>query len=122
MTACISHLFYLHMITVTIARRNHADLDETFDDMFPPPYGFVLTRVYTDNRRVLCKMYVRDTNIARHLTIPGRWWCGATDDKTSYDGVVVSSSGSMHDVYVPDDDRTYAMRGDAVSTYADDLA
>lgn len=122
MQKCLAHLPHLHMITVTVARRNHADLDATFGDYFPTPHGFTVRRTYTDNARVVCKMYLRVPTMTRHVSIPGHWWRGASPAwKTKFfDGIVVASEGALHDVYVPVDDRTYQMRGDAVSAYADD--
>jgi hypothetical protein len=123
MAACLAHLLCLQMITITIALRNHPNLHDTFDDMVPPPYGFVLKRVYTSNRRVLCKMYVREPKVVRRLAIPGHWWVGAAQDRATYDGVVVAKQGaSWYDVYVPTDDKVYTMREDAVGRYATDGA
>lgn len=122
MTRCLAHLPHMHMITVTMARRNHAGLDYTFDEYFPIPYGFSVTKTYTDNPRVVCKMYVRDRRISRHLSIPGRWWrdVAAEWKKATFDGVVVRREGRMHDVYVVADGTEYKMRSDAVAAYADD--
>ena len=118
MTACLAHLFNLHMVSITIARRNHANLDETFDDIFPPPYGFRLTKVYTDNRRVVCKMYMRVVSIVRHLTIPGHWWDNPSPawKRVTFDGVMVSKNR----VYVPDDDKDYTIDDPYVAAYAAD--
>lgn len=124
MTALLAHLFYLHMVTITIAFRNHFNLHETFDDIFPPPYGFRLHKVYTDNRRVLCKMYVRDTSIIRHVVIPGNWWKNASPSwkHSSFDGVIVSPKDEegKHKVYVPEDDDNFSMHSTAVTAYAAD--
>jgi hypothetical protein len=124
MTRCLAHLPHVHMITVTMARRNHADLDNTFDDYFPVPYGFSVKKTYTDNVRVVCKMYLRDRRIPRHLSIPGHWWrdIALRLKNAIFDGVVVGREGRMHDVYVPADGIEYRMRGDAVAAYADDSA
>lgn len=121
METCLAHLPGLHMVTVTMARRNHANLDVTFADYFPTPYGYRIARTYTNNARVLCKMYCRDTALTRHLSIPGGWWKNAPREwKTAtFDGVVVDKThGDMYDVYVPNDGRCYQMRLDAVSAYA----
>ena len=107
----------LRMITVTMARRNHADLEATFDEYVPIPYGFRLENVFYDNRRVICKMYVRDTSVVRNLAIPSHWWTGGTVGRV-HDGVVIARNGAMHDVYVPDDDAVYTMRADAIACYA----
>lgn len=116
MSACIAHLVSVLMVTVTIARRNHSHLDKMFDAIFPPPYGFVVHKVYTTNHRVLCKMYIRDHSITRRLRIPGKWWVNADSSwkNKTFDGIVVAKSS----VYVPHDDQTYCMRDDAIATYA----
>jgi hypothetical protein len=82
----------------------------------------VVKKTYTDNTRVVCKMYVRDRRISRHLSIPGRWWCDAAPEwkNATFDGVVVGREGRMYDVYVLGDGMEYKMRSDAVAAYADD--
>lgn len=122
MTRCLAHLPRVQMIAVTMARRNHPDLDETFDDYFPVPYGFSVKKTYTDNVRVVCKLYVRDRRVPRHLSIPGHWWRGVECKSAIFDGVVVAREGRIHDVYVPVDALEYKMRSDAVAAYADDSA
>ena len=123
MEACLAHLPHLHMVTVTIARHNHADLDTTFGDYFPTPYGFDVRRTYTDNVRVVCKMYVRNPRLTRHVSIPGRWWRDAAPEwrTSTFDGIVVGRAVTgQYDVYVPVDDAVYSMRDDAVAAYAAD--
>lgn len=121
METCLAHLSDLQMVTVTMAKRNHANLDERFADYFPTPYGFRIAKTFTDNARVVCKMYRRDTTFPRHVSIPGGWWKNAPREwkMTTFDGVVVGKTyGDMYDVYVPYDGARYQMRGDAVSAYA----
>ena len=120
MERVFAHLPALRMMAVTIARRNHPDLDATFEDYVPPPYGFRLRQTFEDNKRVLCKVYVRDAT--RHLRIPGTWWRHVTPDdkRRTFDGVVVGQGDDplTYRVYVPHDDQEYRMRADAVRAYA----
>lgn len=120
MDTVFTHLPALHMIAVTIARRNHADLDGTFDDYVHPPFGFRLVKTFTTNPRVLCKVYMRDTKTVRTLRIPGHWWKAAGDGNVRrvFDGVVVGKRAGMYRVFVPYDKREYLMREDAVRAYA----
>ena len=122
MKSFLTHLPHLYMVTVTIARRNHVQLDDTFGDYFPTPYGFTIQRTYADNARVLCKTYVRDRQLVRHVSIPGSWWCNAPPEwkKATFDGIIVGKEELRYQVYVPVDAAVYQMRGDAVSAYASD--
>ena len=122
MERVFAHLPALRMIAVTIARRNHADLDATFDTYVPPPFGFRLRQTFADNKRVLCKVYVRDVTITRHLSVPGAWWSHVSPDvkRRTFDGTVVGrdKDAATFRVYVPYDDQEYKMRADAVRAYA----
>jgi hypothetical protein len=121
MQAVLGHLPSLEMVTITMAKRNHKDLDATFDDMFPPPYGFRLHTVFTSNPRVICKMYVRVGEVVRHVAIPGSWWESPAPEWKSrtFDGVVMRESrAGWFDVYVAHDDQVYFMNADAVGKYA----
>lgn len=123
MQKMLAHLPGLNMVTVTMAKRNHADLDNTFDNYFPPPYGFELRDTFRSNPRVVCKMYVRAAGVVRRVAIPGSWWLNADPawKKTTFDGIVMGKSTNMFSVYVPHDDRIYPMRADAVSKFASDF-
>jgi len=105
MTAVVARLSNLEMITITIARRNHPNLDETFDEIIPPPYGFRMTKEYCENRRVLCKMYVRVDTMPRRLCVPGTWWVDADPmwRNKRFDAIVVKKEKQegMYKVYVP---------------------
>ena len=123
MRKCLAHLPHVHMVSVTMARRNHANLDDTFSDYFPTPYGFELQTTYTSNGRVVCNMYTRNSRITRHLSIPGHWWHDIRPSwrRTHFDGVVVGRQrNNMFTVYVPFDDLEYDMRADAIAAYAAD--
>jgi hypothetical protein len=122
MSKCLAHLPQLYMVTVTMARRNHSNLDETFADYFPTPYGFTVRKTYTDNARVVCKMYVRKLILVRHLSVPGYWWRHTSTAlrTTTFDGIVVGKDGDMYDVYILSDGAQYKMRADAVAEYSDD--
>lgn len=120
MTRVLDHLPALHMVAYTMARRNHVDLDKRFDSYIPQPYGFELARTYTQNARVLCKLYIRTPRVVRTLRIPGAWWRNVDAEvrKCTYDGVVRRRSGhNTFTVYVPFDDAEYEMRADAVLAY-----
>lgn len=115
----------LRMVSVTMAKRNMAK--GGFDACFPPPHGFRLHTTFDTNPRVVCKLYVRDDRVVRHLRIPGSWWVDADPawKRETFDGVVVGEKHSdnatttaYYDVYVPHDDATYVMRADAVAAYA----
>lgn len=116
----LANLPGLSMVTITMAKRNHANLQDTFDNYFPPPYGFELRETYRSNPRVVCKMYVRVAHIVRRVAIPGSWWLNADPawKKTTFDGIVMANSKNMFSVYVPYDDRIYPMRVDALSKFA----
>ena len=120
MQKMLTHLPALRIVTITMARRNHANLHETFDDYFPPPYGFHLRKTYTSNPRVVCKMYVRNARIVRHVIIPGSWWVNADPawKKTVFDGIVVAKKNATFDVYVPHDGCVYPMSADALAKFA----
>ena len=119
MQAVLAHLPSLHMVSVTMAKRNHKNLD--VDEHVPPPYGFRLHTTYTSNPRVVCKLYVRVPDVVRHVAIPGYWW-KRPDPRwkhATFDGVVVERKGDgSHVVYVPHDDRVYDMSAGAVKEYA----
>lgn len=48
----------LEILGVTISRRRHANLDDEFTSYVPVPPGFCLAKTFTDNRRVVCNVYV----------------------------------------------------------------
>lgn len=54
----VNKLPALHIFAVTISRRRHANLDEEFPTYVPVPPGFCLAKTFTDNRRVVCNVYV----------------------------------------------------------------
>jgi hypothetical protein len=93
MKSVLSKLDRLVVYAATISRRQHPDLERTFEQYMPSMYGFQLRDVFLANRRVVCKMYARNAE-PRNVRIPGCFWlnCPAALRKRKFQGVMLDET------------------------------
>lgn len=111
----------LRVFGITMSKRRHPQLVERFAEYVPVPYGFERSRIFVDNARVVCHLYVRTAGI-RALSVPGAWWkqCPSHLKKRTFVATVVGTAAgaSKYEVFVPFDANFVTMRSDAVAAYA----
>lgn len=101
----LSRLPNLVCVMVTLSKRRHPQLLDHFDRYAPTPFGFREVKVFTENARVVTKLYVRKIEEPRTFMIPQSYFANQypRDDDRTFLCIAKEFKGSTVTIFCPED-------------------